>query len=172
MVEVEPVGTRHAQTIAPLVGVAVGARDHQPVQHSEIDRALDIEGKTPVGEQAVQHVATTRLGPQPAKHQVGSDAGAAQFRQFAAIKTRQHDRAARVPCRRGDQTIDQAGGLDLVAPAKRFDDALHVAAALACVLDQIEIFVGSDLLDADKHGAAPWFRHQHHDSLGCGKQIP
>jgi hypothetical protein len=30
-----------------------------------------------------------------------------------------------------------------------------VAAALAGVLDEVEIFVGSDLLDADEHGAAP-----------------
>jgi hypothetical protein len=157
MVEIEPVGARHAQTTAPVAGVAIGARNHQPVQHSEIDRALDIESKTPVGEQAVQHVATTRLGPKPAKHQVGSDAEAMQFWQVTAIKTRQYDRAARMACRRGDQPIDQSGGLDLVAPAQRLDDTLHVAAALARVLDEVEVLVGSDLLDADKHGAAPCF---------------
>jgi hypothetical protein len=56
-----------------------------------------------------------------------------QLRQFAAIQARQHDRAARVPCRRGDQPINQTRGLDLVAPAERLDDALHMAAALAGV---------------------------------------
>jgi len=50
MVEVEPVGIGDAQTIAPLAGVAVGARNHQPVQHGEIDRALNIERKAPIGE--------------------------------------------------------------------------------------------------------------------------
>ena len=35
---------------------------------------------------------------------------------------------------------------------------LDMAAALAGVLDEVEVFVGSDLLDADKHGAAPCFR--------------
>jgi len=57
--------------------------------------------------------------------------------------------------RRGDQPVDQTRGLDLVAPAERLDDALHVAATLAGVLDEVEILVGSDLLDADEHGAAP-----------------
>jgi hypothetical protein len=57
-------------------------------------------------------------------------------------------------CRRGDQPIDQAGGLDVIAPAERLDDALHVAAALAGVLDEVEVLVGPDLLDADEHGAA------------------
>ena len=57
--------------------------------------------------------------------------------------------------RRGDQPVDQTRGLDLVAPAESLDDALHVAATLAGVLDEVEILVGSDLLDADEHGAAP-----------------
>src|SRR5246500_5157482 len=78
-----------------------------------------------------------------------------QLRQLAAIKARQHDRAARMARRRGDQPVDQTRGLDLLAPAERLDDALHVAATLAGVLDQVEILVGSDLLDADEHGAAP-----------------
>src|SRR5215470_3035377 len=78
-----------------------------------------------------------------------------QLRQLAAIEARQHDRAARMARRRGDQPIDQTRGLDLVAPAERLDDALHVAATLAGVLDEVEILVGSDLLDADEQGAAP-----------------
>src|SRR5215467_4110478 len=60
--------------------------------------------------------------------------------------------------RRGDQPVDQTRGLDLVAPAERLNDALHVAATLASVLDEVEILVGSNLLDADEHGAAPCSR--------------
>ena len=69
-----------------------------------------------------------------------------------------------MPRRRGDQPVDQAGGFDLVAPAERLDDALNVAPALACVLDEVEVLIGSDLLDADEHGAAPCLRQGHHDS--------
>jgi hypothetical protein len=57
--------------------------------------------------------------------------------------------------RRSDQPIDEVGGLDFIAPAERLDDALHVAAALARVLDEVEVLVGPNLLDADEHGAAP-----------------
>jgi hypothetical protein len=71
--------------------------------------------------------------------------------------------------RRGDQPIEHTRGFDLVAPAERLDDALHMAAALPDVLDEIEVLVGSDLLDANKHGAASCSRHQHHDSLRTRK---
>src|SRR5437868_10680319 len=56
---------------------------------------------------------------------------------------------------RGDQAVEQVGILDRIAPAERLDDALDVAAALAGVLHEVEVFVGSDLLDADEHGAEP-----------------
>jgi len=63
MVEIEPFSARHAPPAEPVVGMAVGARDHQPVQHREIDGALDIKGKAPVGEESLQHVTASRLGP-------------------------------------------------------------------------------------------------------------
>ena len=63
VVEIEPLGTRHAHPAAPVIGMAIGTRDHQPVQHREIDRALDIEGKAPVGDEALQHVAASRFRP-------------------------------------------------------------------------------------------------------------
>jgi hypothetical protein len=56
---------------------------------------------------------------------------------------------------RGDQAIEQVGVLDYVAAAERLDDALDVAAAVAGVLDEIEVFVASDLLDADEPGPIP-----------------
>ena len=72
-------------------------------------------------------------------------------------------------CGRGDQPIEQTRGFDLIAPAERLDDTLHVAATLTGVLDEVEVLVGSNLLDADKHGAAPCSRHQHHDSVHLRK---
>ena len=56
---------------------------------------------------------------------------------------------------RGDQAVEQVGVLDLIASAERLDDALDVATALARVLDEVEVFVGSDLLVADEHGPIP-----------------
>jgi hypothetical protein len=152
--------------------VPVGARDHQPVQYCEIDRPLDIESEMPLGEQACQHLTASDFGPQPAEHQIGSDAQAAPFRQFAAIETRQHDRAARVACRRGDQPVDQSGSFDFVAPAERLDNALDMASALARVLDEVEVLIGSDLLDPDEHGAPPCSSQQHHDSVALRKCNP
>jgi hypothetical protein len=57
--------------------------------------------------------------------------------------------------RRGDQAVEQVGVLDDVAAAERLDDVLDVTAAFAGVLHEVEVFVRSDLLDADEHGAIP-----------------
>jgi hypothetical protein len=100
--------------------------------------------------------------PQPAEHQISADADPPQFGQFPAIEARQHDRALRMPRRRGHQRIQHPGRLDLVATPERLDHALHMPSALAGVLDQIEILVGADLLDPDEHRGAPWRSPQKH----------
>jgi hypothetical protein len=63
VIEIEPLGAGDAHPAQPVVGVPVGARDHQPVQYREIDRALDIKSKVPVGEHALEHVAASRFRP-------------------------------------------------------------------------------------------------------------
>ncbi len=50
MVEIKPLGTGDTQAVAPFVGMAVGTRDHQPVQDGEVHGALDIEAKAPIGQ--------------------------------------------------------------------------------------------------------------------------
>src|SRR3954470_11125351 len=148
----------NAQTLVPVMRMAVGARDHQPVQHGQVDGPLDIEAELALAQQTVQDVATAGLLPQPPEHQLGADADAAQLGQFAAVETGKHNRAAGVARGGGNQAVEEVGVLDLIAPAKRLDDALDVAATLASVLDEIEVFVGSDLLDADEHGVEPDYR--------------
>jgi hypothetical protein len=64
--------------------------------------------------------------------------------------------------RRGDQAVEQVRVLDHIAAAERLDDALDVASALARVLHEVEVFVGSDLLDADEHGVEPDRQSGHH----------
>ncbi len=55
----------------------------------------------------------------------------------------------------GDQAVEQAGVRDLVAAAQRLDDALDVTAALADVLDEVEVLVAADLLDTNERGWCP-----------------
>jgi hypothetical protein len=90
-----------------------------------------------------------------AEHQIGADAAPAQFGQFAAVEAGQHDGAAGVAGGGGDQAVEHLTVLDFVASAERFDDALDMAAALADVLDEVEILVAADLLDTDEHGWCP-----------------
>jgi hypothetical protein len=70
----------------------------------------------------------------------------------------------------GDQAIQQIGCLQFVAPAELLDDALDVPPALAGVLDEVEVFVATDLLDADERGPAPWCRQD--TTVNRGRSSP
>jgi hypothetical protein len=135
--------------------MAVGAGDHQPVQHRQVDRAFDVEAEAPSGHMPVQHHPASGLPPEMAEHEVGADAAAADLREFAAVEAGQHDGAAGMAGGGSDEAIEQAGVFDLVAAAECFDDALDVTSALADVLDEVEVFVAADLLDTDEHGWCP-----------------
>ena len=169
VIEGEVFGAGNAEAVVPAAGVAVRARDHQSVQHREVDRALDVEAEPAAGEKRIDHLAAAGLPPQPPEHQVRADADPPQLSQLAAIVARQHDRPSRMPRCRCRQRIQHPGLLDLVATPQRLDDALYMASALAGVLDQIEILVGADLLDPDKHRGAPWRsppkHHEKRDSV-------
>ena len=84
-------GVRDAQPLVPVRRVAVGARDHQSVQHGQVDGALDVEAELPFAQQTAQHIATPGLPPQPAEYEVGADADAPQHGQLATVETGEHD---------------------------------------------------------------------------------
>jgi hypothetical protein len=90
-----------------------------------------------------------------AEHQIRADALAAQVRQFAAVEAGQHDGASGMAGGGGDQAVEQSGVRDLIAAAKRLDDPLDMATALADVLDEVEVLVAADLLDTNEHGCCP-----------------
>src|SRR4249920_1321432 len=141
--------------MVPSAGMAIRARDHQAMQYREIDRSLDVEAEPSTDEQGTDHLGAYGLPPQPTEHKIRADADPPQLGKLAAIEARQHDRAPRMPRRRGHQRIQHPGRLDLVPTSQRFDHALHVPSALAGVLDEIEILVGADLLDPDEHRGHP-----------------
>jgi hypothetical protein len=93
------------------------------------------------------------LFPEPGEDEIGPDARARKRRQLSLVEGREDEGAAGVARRRDGELVEQAGGLDDVAPAERLDDALDVAAALADVLDEVDVVVAVDALDADEHGA-------------------
>jgi hypothetical protein len=145
--------------LSPRAGMAVGAGDHQTMQHGQVNGALDIEAEAAGGQVPAQHLLAADLAPEMAEHQIGTDAATAELGQFAAIEAGQHDRTPGMLRGGGDQAVQQVGVLDRVAPAERLDDALDMPAALAGVLDQVEILVAADSLDADEHGCC----------LGCDR---
>ena len=122
------------------------------MQHRQVDGAFHIETEAPPGQMPVQDRLTPGLAPEMAEHQIRADTLAAQFRQFAAVEAGQHDGTAGVAGGGGDQAVEQTRSLDLIAAAKRLDDPLDMATALADVLDEVEILVAADLLATDEHG--------------------
>ena len=108
MIEQQVLRARDVEGLLPRAGVAVGAGDHQAVQHRQVDGALGIEAEAPSGQVPAQHRLASGLPPEMAEHQVGADAAAADLREFAAVEAGQHDGAAGMPGGRGDEAVQQA----------------------------------------------------------------
>src|SRR4051794_313384 len=155
MLQGQRLGAGDAQALLPVMGVAIRTRDHQPVQHGQVDGTFDVEAETAFGQQAAQDIAAASFPPQPPEHQVRADAAPSQFGQLAAVEARQYDRAPGMAGGRGDQAIKQIRILDCIAATKRLNDALDVAPALTGVLDEVQVFVRPNPLDANEHGAEP-----------------
>ena len=58
----------------PALAGAIRARDHDPVQHGDEDRALDVELEAAAGETVVEHIGDTDALPQAPEQQRRADA--------------------------------------------------------------------------------------------------
>ena len=125
------------------------------MQHGQIDRSLHIKAEAAFGQQRPDHLVTAGVSPQVTKHEIRPDTGSPQLSELPAVVARQHDRASRMACCRGGQRIEHPGALDLITTAQGFNRPLHVPSAFTDVLDEIDVLVASNLLDADEHLAAP-----------------
>src|SRR5690349_12156356 len=66
--------SKKATEIAPMLpcaGMTIGAGDHQPVHHRQVDRAFDVEAEASPGQMPAQHHLAAGLPPEMAEHQVG-----------------------------------------------------------------------------------------------------
>ena len=79
-------GAGDAQALVPVMRMAVGAGDHEPMQHGQINGPLDVEAEVPFGQQVAQDIATSGFLPQPSEYEVGADADPPQFGQFTAVE--------------------------------------------------------------------------------------
>jgi hypothetical protein len=60
-----------------------------------------------------------------------------------------------VPGGGGDEAVEQARGLDLVAPTEGLDNALNMSPSLADILDEVEVLITANLLDTHEHRCCP-----------------
>jgi hypothetical protein len=123
------------------------------MQHRGVDSALEVKGEAVVRGHTPEHRAAAGLFPEPAEDQVQANALPPQRRELTLVEGGEDQGAAGVPGGRDGQLIEQALGLDLLAAAERLNDALHLPAALADILDEVDVVVAVDALDTDEHGA-------------------
>ena len=135
----------------PLLAGAVGAGDHDPVQHGGEDRPLDRDLEAAPAEQVLDYRPAPGLLPQPPEQQRRTDAPAREPVGIAGLKLRQHHGAFGVAGHRGGQALEPAGRDHHLLAAEVLDDALLGAAVLPDGLDQVEVGVAVDVLFADEH---------------------
>ena len=157
MLEFKPFGAVDGLVAAPLKGAAVGARDHEAVQHGHEHRAFDIEVMVAGGEQLAHDRLAAGLTPQAFEDQCwadGDDGGVGRIVCIGGVLCEDHE-ALGEPSRGAQELVDGAAGSEFVEPAQRCNDGLLDALAFAAILRDLKILIGTDFFDADEHAASP-----------------
>jgi hypothetical protein len=146
MMQLQGFDALDAVILAPLLAGAVGAGDHQPVQDSEEDGALDGKPEAAAAEQLMQHRAASGVAPQAFEQQRRADAPAGELGSSALIEGGEQQGTLRQASGGARQPIEIAAAVDLFRAAEIAEDALFDAAVLADGFDQIDVGVGADAL--------------------------
>ena len=134
----------------PLLAGPIGAGDHDAVQDSGEDGALDGELEAAAGEQLLDHRPAAGLLPQPLEQQRAADAAAGDR---ARRHLRQDEAVLAVPGEGLQQAVEPAIGGEEILATEWLEDALAGAAAgFADALDEIEVAVAAGSLFDDEHG--------------------
>ena len=157
MLQLKPRGAVDRLVTAPPQRAAVGARDHETVQHGHEHRAFDIEVMVAGGEQLAHDLLAAGLTPEPFEDQRRADrddVGVGRIVCVAGVFCEHHE-ALGEPSRGAQELVDGAGGGEVVEPAEGSDDGLLDALSFAAILRDLEISIRADFLDADEHGVSP-----------------
>ncbi len=154
VMELQAIDTRDAVVAAPLVTGAVGAGDHQPMQHGEEDGSLDGKLETAIRKQFLHDLAAPCVAPQALEQQWRADALAGERRRAARIDEGQDHRALGEARGRSRQAVKVTATFNVFLAPEIADDALLGPAILADRLDQIDVGVAADALFTDEHGAS------------------
>ena len=156
MLEFKRFGAVDGLVTAP--GAAVGARDHEAVQHGDEHCAFDIEVMVAGGEQ----LAHDRPGSR--SHATGvrrSVPGRSRRRWRRANRVHRWECSARTMRRSAKRAAERRSwsmAPEAVSLSSRPSVAmmgLFDAFAFAAILRDLKILIGADLLDADEHVASP-----------------
>jgi len=157
MLELEPRGAVDGLVTAPLKRAAVGAGDHEPMQHRHEHRAFDIEVMVAGSELLAQHLPAAGLTPQALEDE--RRAGRADLGVGAMVSLtrgfREHQDALGETSRGVQELVDGAAVGEGIEPAEGCDDGLLDALAFAAIVRDLEISIGADFLDAEEHAASP-----------------
>ena len=118
------------------------------MQDAGEDGALGGKLKTAAREQLAQHLGNAEPLPEPPEQERPTNARAGDATR---LHVGQDDRAVAMPYQRDGQTIQFAARQQHILAAERADDPLADAAAVALVLDEVEVGMASRRLLADKH---------------------
>jgi hypothetical protein len=122
-------------------------------QHGPFDRKLE----TALGQELGQDARQAEVVPEPFKDQGRSEAEGAGWGEASLLVGGDNGGLLGEAATGSDQGIDLAGGLEEIATAEGSEDVLANAAGDALVVDELEVFMGAGLFDADKHG---WLRSE------------
>ena len=137
----------------PRAGRAIGAGDHDAVKHAGEDRALDVELEAPLRKQRMHDPLAAAGPPQALEGQGGTDAahlGAVLAVALSGLGGEHHELFGEAACGL-EKPVEGAAFLEMIEAAQGCDDALADLLALAVVLDDLDVGVGTADFCATEH---------------------
>ena len=132
-------GLTNEIVFSPTFSGSIAAAGKKPMQHGEINRPLNVKVVAASFEQRLNHLLNT---PDP-QHRDGlslsSGMGIDNGEVFAMTQSRAHQR------------LEPSAGLEFIEPAQSPKDLLAHLLTLAHAMDNLEILVGTDAFDSEKH---------------------
>src|ERR1700736_3558508 len=149
--ELKRFGSRNEIVLPPTFSGSIAATGKKPMQHGEINGSLKVKVTAASLEERLNYLLNTAFFPEPPKDQVRPDP---QHRdRFSSSGGMRIDNGEVFAMTQSQayRRLEPPAGLEFIESAQSPEDLLAHLLTLAHAMDNLEILVGTDAFDSEKH---------------------
>src|SRR5438132_3778323 len=151
MMQVKRFSSRNEIVFPPAFRSSIAATSKKPMQHGEINGPLNVKVVAASFEQRLNYLLDTAFVPEPPKDQVRPDPLHRDSLSLSGAMRIDNGKLFTMTQPRAHQRLEPSAGLEFIQPAQSPEDLLTHLFTLAHTMDDLEILIGTDAFDSEKH---------------------